>query len=62
MKQETNTEQVAERVITVGVGHDFRNAALIVSVLLNLVIFIAWLILQVTTQYDSQVASLLFTR
>lgn len=42
--------------------NDVRNAILIVSLLFNLFILIAWIILQVTTQYDAEVARFLFVR
>lgn len=32
---------------------DFRSAVLVISLAINLVILITWLILQMTTQYDS---------
>lgn len=41
---------------------DFKNSLLIVSVGINVFIFTAWLALQVTTSYDSQVASVLLSR
>lgn len=44
------------------VSHDLRTAVLIVSVIANLFVFTAWLTLQVTTQYDAQIANFLFTR
>lgn len=41
---------------------DFRNALLIVSIFVNLVVLILWIILQVTTQHDYEIARLLFVR
>lgn len=41
---------------------DFKNAALLVSVTINVAFFVGWLALQVTTQYDEQIAYLLFSR
>lgn len=43
-------------------NRDFKNSLLIVSVGINVFIFTAWLALRVTTVYDGQVASILFTR
>lgn len=43
-------------------SQDLKNAVLIVSVVVNLFIFTAWIALQVTTQYDAQLANFLFTR
>jgi hypothetical protein len=51
-----------ESAIVAHMSHDLRNAVLIVSVVLNLFIFTAWIALQVTTQYDTQIASFLFSR
>ncbi len=67
MTQKTNitneiTETVAEAE-AVAVSHlsqDLRNAVLVVSVLVNLFVFIAWLAIQVTSRYDAQIASFLF--
>lgn len=41
---------------------DFKNAALLVSVTINVAFFVGWLALQITTQYDEQIAYLLFSR
>ncbi len=41
---------------------DFKNSILVVSVLINVAIFTAWIALKVTTVYDDQVAQILFTR
>lgn len=43
-------------------NQDFKNSLLIVSIGINVFIFTAWLALQVTNVYDSQVATALFTR
>ncbi|MNH32486.1 hypothetical protein D3C87_1577300 [compost metagenome] len=43
-------------------NRDFKNSLLIVSVGINVFIFTAWLALQVTAAYDSQVASVLLVR
>ena len=32
---------------------DFRSAVLVISLAINLIIFITWIILQITTQYDN---------
>lgn len=42
------------------VGNDFRTAVLIVSIVANLFVFTAWVLLQVTSRYDTQVAQALF--
>jgi hypothetical protein len=41
---------------------DFKNSLLIVSISINVFIFTAWLALQVTAAYDTQVASVLLVR
>lgn len=50
------------RLVTATMGEDFRNSILIVSLLINLFVFITWIVLQVTTQYDQEVAMFLFAR
>lgn len=68
MTEKTNTTKTiepidkAQTVAFSNVSHDLRNAILIVSVVANLFIFTAWLMLQVTTQYDTQIANFLFNR
>lgn len=42
------------------IGEDFKHAALVVSVLINLFVFVGWLVLQTTSKYDEQVAAFLF--
>lgn len=41
---------------------DVKSAILIVSLALNLAVFIGWVVLRVTTKYDEQVFNFLFTR
>lgn len=43
-------------------NQDLKHSILIVSLLVNMVVLTLWIALQVTTQYDGQVASFLFTR
>jgi hypothetical protein len=65
MKQTTNnTVDASEAAVFAPtfVVHDFKNAILIVSVVVNLIIFTAWVALQVTTKFDAQFANLLFNR
>jgi hypothetical protein len=40
----------------------FKTAALVVSLTINVAIFVLWIILQVTTKYDEQVYNFLFNR
>lgn len=57
LEQESTSEHLA---IVTPVSHDLKNAVLIVSVVANLAIFTAWLAIQVTSQYDTALAALLF--
>jgi hypothetical protein len=41
---------------------DAKNAILIVSLLVNAFVLIGWVTLQVTSMYDAQIATFLFTR
>jgi hypothetical protein len=50
-------EAVASTAI---VKQDLINSILIVSVALNLAILIFWLIMQVSSKYDAQVAAIFF--
>lgn len=43
-------------------AEDFKTAALVVSVLINLAVFIGWLALRLTNEYDTQVFHFLFSR
>jgi len=62
-KKESNIEAAAmEAVQTSHMSQDLKSAVLVVSVVANLFVFTAWLALQVTTQYDSQIAGFLFNR
>lgn len=58
----TNNNQEINVTATTQTSQDLRNAVLIVSVVMNLFIFIAWLAMQVTTRYDAQIAGFLFNR
>jgi len=41
---------------------DFKSAALLVSLVINLAVLIGWITIKVTTEYDAQVVTLLFSR
>ena len=64
----TNKEQIieagnsAEVAISSHVTQDLKNSLLVVSLVANLIVVTAWIAIQVTSQYDSQLASFLFTR
>ena len=68
MKRKTNKKAalvVAEPNnfdIMTATNRDVMTALLVVSLTINLFILIGWITLQVTSVYDSQVASFLFTR
>lgn len=58
-----NTNQTQEIALEQSkVGEDLKHSLLIVSLLANTFVLIGWVALQVTTVYDYQVASFLFTR
>jgi hypothetical protein len=64
-KTNTNNTVVSEVQVALGdlhVNQDLKHSILIVSLIVNLIVFTTWIALQVTTQYDAQIASLLFTR
>lgn len=54
--------EAEERIVEMTIGEDVRNAVLIVSLMINMFILIAWVMLQVTTQYDYAVSALVFGR
>ena len=59
----TTPEQAIESTVThIKVSEDLKHSVLIVSIVANLFVLTAWIMLQVTTQYDNQIASFLFTR
>jgi len=65
MVKKTNTNKVQETsavVVSSTMTQDLKNAVLIVSVVLNLVIFTMWIALQLTSRYDLQLASFLLNR
>jgi len=52
-----------DQVLAYGnVAQDLKHSILIVSVVANLFVFTTWIALQVTTQYDTQLANFLFNR
>lgn len=60
-KQETETN-IEIAFAELKINEDLKHSILIVSVVANLVVLTAWIALQVTTQYDAQIASFLFSR
>ena len=61
-KNDMDKELSNEAVVPTQVGQDLKNSLLIISVVANLFIFTAWVVLQVTSQFDSQFANILFNR
>jgi hypothetical protein len=41
---------------------DVKTAILLVSITINVAVFVGWLAIKITTQYDAQVAEFLFSR
>ncbi len=65
MKNNTNTQNEAEALavaIDQQLNQDIKHAVLMVSLLANAFILLAWIALQVTSIYDYEVAKLLFYR
>lgn len=62
MKKEKQTQEniQALAVPSSQVAQDLKHSVLIVSLVLNLVVFTAWIALQVTSRYDQSVAQVLF--
>ena len=44
------------------INSDFKNAVLVVSLTVNAFVLVAWVVLNVTSAYDYQVATFLFYR
>ena len=61
-KQENKQQVETDELVLTNVNQDLKNSILIVSVVTNLAVFTLWLTLQVTSQYDSAFANLLFSR
>jgi hypothetical protein len=65
MKQQTQkVEAKTETEVSTAIfqtSQDVKTAILIVSVLANVTLFVVWLMLQVTTQYDAAIAGWLFS-
>jgi hypothetical protein len=62
VKKKTKTARTKSRLRVPTTFDDFKSAALVVSLTINLAVFVGWLTLRVTTQYDEQVFSMLFIR
>lgn len=61
IKSHKTVEVVAEQLVPSSqLGHDLKNALLIVSLVINLFVLSTWIAVQVTSRYDAQLASFLF--
>ena len=58
--QEMPNSHEVQEMVAHHTSQDVRNAVLVVSIVLNLFIFTAWLAMQVTSRYDAQIAGFLF--
>jgi hypothetical protein len=61
-KKQTTKSRNTKKVVRSDLANDFRGAALVVSVTINVAVFVGWLAIQLTTKYDQEVAQFLFTR
>ena len=59
-KQTHQQEAEASELALSTVNQDLKNSILIISMVANLAVFTLWVILQVTSQYDSAFSQLLF--
>jgi hypothetical protein len=66
MTKNTNTNTLEQQapveqlLLSTPVSRDLMTAVLIVSVVVNLIVLTTWIAIQVTSQYDTQLAALLF--
>jgi hypothetical protein len=56
------TKKITSTYRTPNTSEDFKTAALVVSLTINVAIFIGWLAIKVTNKYDEQVVNFLFHR
>ena len=61
-KKQTTKSRAGVNTLRTSLGGDFVNAALVVSVTINLAVFVGWLALQLTSKYNQEVAQFLFTK
>jgi hypothetical protein len=61
-KQAKKTMAMKSGPRTVNTWDDVKTAVLLVSLGINVAIFIGWVALRVTTEYDQQVFNFLFVR
>lgn len=61
-KSKAKTLTVKPELITGQLNRDVRDAVLVVSVIVNAYVFVGWLVLQVTTQFDASLITYLQNR
>ena len=61
-KDKVMLAEAEERIVDLTIGEDIRNSVLVVSLLINMIFLITWVLLQVTTKYDYAIATLIFGR
>lgn len=59
-KPAAKAKAAATPVRVPAISDDFKNALLVVSVTINLAIFIGWLALKLSNEFDTQVFHMLF--
>lgn len=59
MMKNTNTPINSQAIALAKTHEDFKNSVFIVSVVVNLVVLIAWLLVKVDGSYGSQLSALL---
>lgn len=52
-KKTNNTTQLEAAVATFQTAQDLKTAILIVSLLVNIIVFTVWLVVQLTPRYDA---------
>lgn len=63
VKKNTKTARVGGKSLRSSTTkEDFKTALILVSLTINVAVFVGWLCLRITTEYDEQVATFLFGR
>ena len=61
-EKSNKTSTLQPEVVVRQLSRDLRDSILVISVLINAYVFIAWLVLQVTTRFDAALISYLQNR
>lgn len=56
---ESNTKPVSAQAVAGQLNRDVRDSILVISVLINAYVFIAWLVIQITNRFDAALISYL---